>query len=59
MDWHKFWVNMPEPGYIGVHCYRDEVWDSFPLQEGKVDLKFIEDWVADHERRYHLVVTSG
>jgi hypothetical protein len=58
VDWHRYWVNMAEPGFISVHCYRDEVWDQFPLRESKVDMKFIQDWVDDHEFRYHPV-TSG
>ena len=52
-DWHRYGVNMAEPGYIAVHCFRDAVWDQFPLFEGKVDLKCLDDWARDHERRYH------
>jgi hypothetical protein len=61
-DWLRYWVNMAEPGYIAVHCFRDSVWDQFPLSEGKVDKKWLDDWAADHERRYHAAshrVTQG
>lgn len=54
MPWLRYWVTMTEPGYIAVHCYRDDVWDQFPLFEGKVDVKFLDDWMKDHEKRYHV-----
>lgn len=53
LNWRSYWVNMAEPGFIAIHCWRDDVWDQFPLFEGKVDLKNLQDWVADHEQRYH------
>jgi len=67
VGWLEYWVSVDEPGYIAVHCYRDEVWDQFPMQpfgvllgrDGQVDLKWLLDWCGDHEARYHPVSPAG
>lgn len=65
MNWGDFLLYRHEDGYLAIRCARMTcpamgVWEQFPYMPPTVteharsiDLKYLIDYAADHDARYH------
>lgn len=64
MGWGEFYLYRHEDGFLAIRCARlsciGGTWEQFPylpytaaVFARSVDLKYLTDYAADHDARYH------